>query len=129
MTARGSGFLSSGRFCLFETRSISTSMSAFSQTDTPCPAIAARVLLVHEGAAAGREHLRSVLEDAGDHALFQRPELFLAIALEQIAECPCATRVSISWSLSRKGRSSAAATLRPIAVLPAPISPTKTIER
>ena len=37
--------------------------------------------------------------------------------------------LSISWSLSVKGRPSVAATLRPIAVLPAPIRPTKTTER
>ena len=36
---------------------------------------------------------------------------------------------SISWSLSTKRRDKAAATFRPIAVLPAPIRPTSTIDR
>ena len=40
-------------------------------------------LRVHEGAAARRQHLRAVFQHAQDDALLQRPELGLAIALEQ----------------------------------------------
>ena len=80
----GRRFLSSGRFCFFETRSMSTSMSAFSQTESAVRGDRRPRLFVHEGAAAGRQDLRPVLQHAGDHPLFQRAEFGLAIALEQI---------------------------------------------
>ena len=35
--------------------------------------------LVHDGAAAGRQHLRAVVEQAGDHALLAGAEIGLAV--------------------------------------------------
>src|SRR5690606_9144345 len=42
--------------------------------------------LAHEGAPAGRQHLRPVPEQPLDHALFQRPELRLSIGDEQLRD-------------------------------------------
>ena len=57
-----------------------------SQTETPfCPDAAARVR-VHEGAAAGRQHLRPAIEEARNDALFAGTEIGLAVGGEDFRD-------------------------------------------
>ena len=122
-------FLSSGRSPRRLVRLSSTSRSAFSQTEMPLARISVAGLRVHEGAAAGRQHLRPARR-AGARSRAPR---------RRGNRARRAWRRSPGWSCRRPSRSrcrhrrrampSRAASRRPIDDLPAPIMPTSTTER
>ena len=86
MVPSGSAFCSSGRVARLRTRRISTSRSALSQIEMPCSAMRCAGLLVHEGAAAGGEHDRPLLQQAGDHPALAVAEMVLAVDGEDLRD-------------------------------------------
>ena len=77
------------------TRRISTSKSALSQTETPFCADAGAGLGIHEGAAAGRQHLRAAVEQARDHARLAGAEVGLAIGGEDFRDGHAGRRLDL----------------------------------
>ena len=75
-----------GRLSRRPTRLISTLRSALSQTETPRALMLARVLGVHIGAAAGREHLRAAVQQPRDHLALALAEIGLAVLGEDLAD-------------------------------------------
>ena len=67
-------------------RLISTSRSALSQTEMPLTRIAVAGVGVHEGAAAGRQHLRAALQQPRDHARLAGAEIGLAVVREDFGD-------------------------------------------
>ena len=65
---------------------MSTSRSARSHIEMPCWAIRSAGLLVHEGAAAGRQDHRSFLEKARDDAAFAVAKMGLAVDGENVGD-------------------------------------------
>ena len=85
-------------------------------------------LVVHEGAAAGGQHLRPLLQQAGDDPALAVAEMRLAV-MAKISGIVMPAAASTSGSASTKRQAEPLASRRPTVVLPAPIRPTSTIDR
>ena len=112
--ARGSLPASSGRWSRRATRSARVSTSASSQMAMQRSRISARVSLVHEGAAAGRDHLGRALDQPRDHPPLAVAEARLAEAVENLGDARGPRRArSPRRNRRRAGRAAAPAAARP----------------
>ena len=77
-------------------------MSAFSQTEIAFSLISCARLRVHEGAAAGGQHVRRLVQQAGDHPPFAVAEGGLAILLEDLGDRPAGRRLDLRVGVAER---------------------------
>ena len=84
--AAGSAVCSSGRSARRLHPRMITSTSALSQIETALSRDAVAGFLAHEGAAAGGDHRRAVVEQACDHPRLAIPKMRLAMGLKNVRD-------------------------------------------
>ena len=91
--------------------------------------ISARVSRVHEGAAAGRQHVRRVVEQARDHPALAVAERRLAVAREDLGDGAAGRRLDLVVGVDEGQAEPLAPGGGRSQLLPAPIRPTSTMVR